>query len=154
VRHVSLALILCASATAAEGADISVSGTWWRIVNRDDLIAGAGTSLPAEIESAAGVATLSIANTGSSRWRVDVARATDVNWPPGVDISIRRSSVDSGVDGGTTYLTLTQGAQTLIEGTGDHPNIQVQLKVRGVSLQTLIATYSLHITYSIVSLDP
>ena len=154
MRRVLLALILCASTSIADAADISVSGTWWRIVNRDDLLAGAGTSLPTQIESAAGVATLTIANTGSSRWRVDVARASDVNWPPGVDIAIRRSSADSGVDGGTTYLTLTQGAQTLLEGTGDHPNIQVQLELRGVSLQTLAATYSLHITYTIVSVDP
>lgn len=153
MRRAWLALILCASASLAEGADISVSGTWWRIVNRDDLLAGAGTGLPAEIESAAGVATLSIANTGGGRWRVEVARATDVSWPPGVDIAIRRSSVASGVAGGTTYLTLTQGAQTLLEGTGDQ-NIQMQLRVQGISLQTLTATYSLHITYTIVSLNP
>jgi hypothetical protein len=154
VRRAWLGLILCASATIAEGADISVSGTWWRTVNRDDLLAGAGTGLPAEIESAAGVATLAIANTANGRWRVEVARATDVSWPPGVDIAIRRSSVESGVDGGTTYLTLTQGAQTLLEGAGDHPNIQVQLRLQGISLQTLTATYSLHITYTLVSLDP
>ena len=154
MRRVGLCLILCAAAAIAEGADISVSGTWWRIVSRDDLIAGAGTSLPAEIESAAGIATLTIANTGGSRWRVDVAKASDVNWPPGVNIAIRRSSAESGVDGGTTYLTLTQGAQTLIEGTGNHPSIQVQLRVQGLSLQALAATYSLLITYTIVPLDP
>jgi hypothetical protein len=48
---------------------------------------------------------------------------------------------------------LTQGAQTLLEGTGDQ-NIQMQLRVQGISLQTLAATYSLHITYTIVSLNP
>ena len=150
MNRTSLFVALLAQAATAVAADISVSGTWLRTVDKNDLVAGTGTDLIHTIESSSAVATLAITNTGGAGWRVQVARANATNWPPGVDIAVRRSGNESGVSGGTAYLTLADAAETFFEGTGDHASIEIQLRVDGMTVHTPPAPYSLLITYTIV----
>lgn len=149
MRRMCLSMMLAACAASASAADITVNGAWWQTLNRSDLIGSVGTDLVSSIESAPAATTLTIANTNGLRWRVEVTRAVDANWPPGVELAIR-CGAESGINAGATYLKLTSGAQALLEGSGDHANIQMQFKLEGASVDTLSATYNLVITYTLV----
>lgn len=151
MRRVGLCLLLAAFAGAASAADISVTGAWWPTLDRTHLSAGPGSDFVSSLESAAGVATIRITGT-SGPWRVEIERGNDSSWPTGVEVAVRLSDSEAGVTGGTTFVTLTHNAQTLIEGTGDHETIELQFRVQGATVLTLSGDYSLMLTYRIVSL--
>lgn len=151
MRRVGPCLLLAVFASAASAADISVTGSWWPTLEKTHLSAGPGSDFVSSLESAAGVATLRISGT-SGPWRVEIERGADASWPSGVEVAVRMSGSEAGITGGTTFVTLTHAAQTLIEGTGDHENIELQFRVQGATVNTLSGDYSLMLTYRIVSL--
>jgi hypothetical protein len=135
--------------TTATAADINVAGSWSKLVNRTDLIDGAGTDLLTPVESPPAVATLDI--TGfeeEALWTVTVVM-NEVSWPPGTSVAVRRSSNDSGVSGGSSYLPVDGNSRIFFSGSGDRLGIQIQIKVDGIDIHTAPAIYSLAITYSV-----
>lgn len=142
--------LLAAFAGAAAAADIDVTGHWSRIVNRADLIDGAGTDIVGSIESPPAVATLDITGTADAPWTVLVAME-DVGWPPDASVSVRRSGNDSGISGGASYLPIDGTSRVFFSGTGDRTGIQIQIRVAGVDIHTAPALYSVTITYSVQS---
>jgi hypothetical protein len=151
LRITGAALLYLGLAATACAADIAVSGAWSRTVNRDDLTAGAGSALRSPIESAAGVASIAISNTGGGAWTVS-AQSSNLNFPPGAVVSVRMTSAGSGtgsVSGGVGYLALSGSSQVLFSGSGDRSGIQVQLRMGGISLSTVPAIYSLSIQYAV-----
>lgn len=143
-------LLFFGFAARLAAADIDVSGNWLHTVDYSHLQAGAGSDLVAPIQSVAGVATLAISNTGGGNWSVSVARS-DIDWPPGVSVAVRRSGGQGAVEGGAAYLTLTGAAQDFISGAGDSI-VEIQLRVQGLTVTTPPAAYGLLISYSIQAL--
>jgi hypothetical protein len=151
MRYTWLCIVLAGFAGSASAADIVVTKLWTRLVTTDDLAAGTGSDLVPAVVSPDGTLTVTITNTTGS-WRVDVERTDDANWPEGVEVDIRRSSSDPNVNGGASFITLTRGTQEFFSGTGDHANIEVQLRVRGASVNTRAGAYNLAVAYHIVAL--
>jgi hypothetical protein len=145
-----LCVLLTAFAGVASAADIEVTGHWSRIVNRADLIDGAGTDIAPFIESSPAVATLDITGTDDAPWTVRVA-LEDFGWPPDASVSVRRSGNDSGINGGDSYLPIDSTARVFFSGTGDRTGIQIQIRVDGVDIDTAPDLYTLTITYSVQS---
>jgi hypothetical protein len=114
-----------------------------RTVRATDLAAAAGSDFRSPIESDVLVATLDISNTGGGSWRVRVAReGSESDWPQGVTVSVKRADHGS-------YQALTPDLQTLFTGSGDDSNIQILLKLDGVTVQTAPRLYSLTVRYAI-----
>lgn len=142
-------LAMACWAGAARGADITVTGNWSRLVDQADLASGAGSDIRTPIESGSAQATLDIANTLGGSWSV-TARKSDLNWPAGVGIAVKRTSDGGGsISGGTAYITLTTSDQTLFSGAGDRTGIQLQLETNGLSVSHGAGSYSLNIIYTI-----
>jgi hypothetical protein len=131
--------------------DITAVGVWSTSLTASDLAAGAGSDLRSPIEGAAGHVALTISNTAGASWTVTV-RNDSVLWPAGVHISVRIASTGSGagsVSGGGAYLALDGAAQTLLSGTGDRADVQLQFKLDGVSVRNSFGNYSANIVYTL-----
>ena len=150
MRFTWLYPLALACAGTAGAADISVSGQWSKVVTRNDLNAGAGSDLTSPIESSSATATLDITNTAGASWLVRVA-SSEIDWPPGASVAVRRSGSQCGIDGGMTYVMLSGAAQNFFSGTGDCLGIEIQLSVSGLSIHTAPSPYTLLITYSVQS---
>jgi hypothetical protein len=112
-------------------------------VRATDLAAAAGSDFRSPIESDVLVASLDISNTGGGPWRVRVAReGNESDWPEGVTLFVKRA------DGGS-YQALTPDLQTLFTGSGDDSNIQILLKLDGVTVHTVPRLYGLTLRYAI-----
>ena len=84
-------------------------------------------------------------------WTVKVLKS-DLNWPVGVSVAVRRSSDGSGsgtISGGTGYLAVSGTEQVLFSGSGDRSGIQLQLKTEGLSVGASPDNYSTTITYRV-----
>ena len=149
-RRLCLLALACIGTSSA--ADIDITGQWSKIVTRSDLVGGAGTDLPPAIESSPALATVIISNAEGATWAVRVSR-NDINWPQGANVSVRRTGESTCAIGGTDYVLLGGAAHSLFTGTGDC-EVQIQLKVEGISIHTAQSAYSLLIRYSIHSPAP
>lgn len=110
-----------------------------------DLAAAAGSDFRSPIESDVLVATLEISNTGGGSWSLKVAReGIEADWPPGVTVSLKRA-------GGGSYQALTPDLRPFFSGSGDSSNIDILLKLDGVTVQTAPRLYGLTIRYTIES---
>jgi hypothetical protein len=140
--------LLAAFCGAAVAADVNVTGHWSRMVNRADLIDGAGTDIASSIESSPAVATLDITGTNDGPWIVRVAM-DNVGWPSDASVAVRRSGNDSGISGGGTYVPIDTTPQVFFSGSGDRTGIQIQIRVEGVDIGTAPAIYNLTLIYSV-----
>ena len=134
--------------------EIALTGSWSPVIGAADLIGGAGTDLAPIYESSADAIAVTISSTTGSgdNWRVDVMM-TDINWPAGFDLFIRRTGDGTGsgsIAGGAAYQQITDGYAALFSGAGDRLDIPLQLKLTGVSVHTPPDTYSATVTYTVV----
>lgn len=144
-------IVLLSFISPAHASDLSAAGIWSTSLTASDLAAGPGSDLRSPVESAAGQVALTISNTAGGSWTVTV-RDDGALWPAGVHISVRIASTGSGsgsVSGGGAYLALGGAAQTLLSGTGDRADVQLQFKLDGVSVRNSLGNYSANIIYSL-----
>jgi len=146
----ALLLVACTLSTA-RAADISVVGNWYEVVDSNDLTADAGSDLRSPIESGGALATVDISTTGGGSWVVKVSKS-NLNWPAGVSIAVRRTSDGTGagtISGGTGYLTVTETEQTLFSGSDDRNGIQLQLRTESLSIGDAPGSYGATLTYRV-----
>ncbi|MFC6674154.1 hypothetical protein [Marinobacterium aestuariivivens] len=151
MRLIGALLLITCSLSPAQAADVSVVGNWSELIDSNDLTAGAGSDLRSPIESGSALATVDISATGGSSWAVKVSKS-DINWPTGVSIAVRRTSDGTGagtISGGTGYLIVTGTEQTLFSGSGDRSGIQLQLKTENLSIGDAPDTYGATLTYRV-----
>jgi hypothetical protein len=152
-HSVVLGALLIGLSAATAAADIGLSGgTWFRTIGAPQLEAGAGTDFVSPVDADVMIATLAITNTGGAAWSVRVARTgSESDWPAGVMVAVRRRGGldENGLVDGTSYRPLTSDLQTLFSGSGDYPNIQILLRLDGVSVHTVPGPYNLAIRYDI-----
>lgn len=148
-------VILLLSMSVACAADVSVLGAPWNLsIGPAQLEAGAGTQFLSPITSEVFIAVLAISNTGGASWSLSIAReGNETQWPSGVSVSLRRSggSTEAGINDGLAYRTVTRDLQPFFNGTGDYANVEILLRVDGVTVQTPPGFYSLAIRYAVDS---
>jgi len=142
-------------ADKAEAIDITVVGSWSLSITSADLVAGAGSDLKSDYESATDAVSISISATAgaSDSWRVDVKKV-DTNWQGNLILYIKRTSNGTGgsVSGGTAYQEVTDINTFFFSGSDDASGIKAQLKLSGVSIQVPIDTYTTTVYYTIVDI--
>jgi len=135
----------------AGAANITITGTWSRVIGSGDLTGGAGSNLTATYASATNQVLMGVTTT-LTNWRVDIRRI-DTNWHANFVLSIRRTGTGSGtgtVSGGTNYITITTTSQTFVTGSGNRSGIQLQEQLGGVSVSIPVNTYTTTIQYTVV----
>ncbi len=90
----------------------------------------------------------------NKRWYLTVSK-TDINWPSSVSIYVRRTSGGSGngyVWGGSYYTCIRNMPQSFLIGSGSLNNINLQYKLKGLSLSIPSNTYYTDIVYTLYEL--
>ncbi len=118
----------------------------------------AGEDLLNIVETLSNFNQLSIKNVKKSQqWKVAVSRR-DINWPAAFSIYIRRNSNGTpcsgctGINTGlspTIYVPINLLESDFIYGNGEVGNIDVQVKVEGISLTVDAQAYSTEIIYTL-----
>ena len=139
----------------AEAIDIAAVGSWSLSVTSADLVAGAGSDLKSDYESAVDAVSISISATAGAldSWRVDVKKV-DTNWQGNLILYIKRTSDGTGgsISGGTAYQEVTDINTSFFSGSDDVSGVKAQLKLSGVSIQIPIDTYTTIVYYTVVDI--
>ena len=136
-----------------EAADLFSSGDWSETIDASDLIAGAGTDLISQYESATAATLITISNAPETgTWRVN-ARRLDSTWHNDFALYVRRTSDGSGpgtISGGAAYMELTTVDSEMFSGTKDRSDIAMQYKLSGMSVNVSPETYSSTVILTVV----
>ena len=129
---------------------ITATGSWSETIDASDLQAGAGSDLISTYESAADTVSIDITAT-SGNWGLDVKKI-DTNWHSNLHLHVKRTSDGTGsgtISGGDSYQEVTDIDQSFFSGNSDRSNVNVQLKLTGVSIQVPPDTYTTTIYYTV-----
>jgi hypothetical protein len=143
-------LVLFALPALVQGADITSAGDWVETITAANLIAGAGSNLPAQFESVAGVTSLTITNAPGA-WTLRGRRAGNGGHGD-VTVFVKRTSSGSGaggISGGTAYVELTGADTELFSGTDSRSGISLQFKLTGISTNVAPTTYFSSILFTV-----
>jgi len=151
-----LITILFAVQTVDAALSIAVTGSWLETIDKNDLVAGAGSDLQSTYTSIAGQVSIDISGTSgtSDAWRVDV-RKIDSSWNSNLHPYVMRTSAGTGgsVSGGDSYQEVTDIDTSFFSGAGDVTGIEVQLRMTGASIQIAPASYSTVLYYTVVDIQ-
>jgi len=150
-RHALLGTVLLGFSAAIAAPTIGLAGgTWVRTIGAGQLQAGAGSDFNSPVDVDVPIATLAVSDTNGGGWTVKVARIGS-DWPSGVNVAIRLSggSDERDIQDGKSYRPLTCDLQPLFRGSGDYSNIQILLRLDGVTVDTVPGAYTVAIRYEI-----
>jgi hypothetical protein len=152
----SLIPLFFAAQTAHAAISITVTGSWVETIDKNNLVAGAGSNLQSTYTSVSGQVSIDISGTSgaSDAWRVDVKKI-DSNWNNNLHPYVMRTSDGTGgsVSGGTSYQEVTDINTSFFSGSGDVTGINVQLRMTGASIQITPASYSTVLYYTVVDIQ-
>ena len=154
IKHTFLFAILYFAAICLNihAQDITVTGSWSETIDGTDLQFGAGSDLVDTYESQSDQIIIDVTGAIGKSWRVDVSKV-DGNWHGNFHLYVRRTSDGTGsgsITGGTAYQEVTDTDQIFFEGSLDRPDVNVQLKLEGVSIQVPPDTYSTTVYYTVI----
>ena len=153
LKIVLLSILVVFATAPVHSIDITLTGSWTENINALDLLAGPGSNLESEHESAVDQVIVDISNTlgGGDAWRVDI-RKSDISWSSDIYVHAKRTSSGTGgsTAGGTTYLQLSGIDQQFFTGTDNVTGIDIQYKISGVSVSIAPGTYTASIIYTVV----
>lgn len=139
----------------ARAANISITGSWSRVIGAGDVQGGPGGNLAPTYESSPSQITMSVTGVGGRNWRVDIRRI-DTTWHPDFVLSIRRTnngaSGSGTVAGGTAYLQISTTSQTFLTGRSNRSGITLQEQLGGVSVSIPAAAYTTTIQFTVVEI--
>jgi len=144
-----LALLVCYGGICW-AISITATGNWSETIDASDLTAGAGSNLIDTYQSAADAVSMDIAAT-SGNWKLDVKKINS-NWHDNLHLYIQRTSDGTGpgsISGGDSYLEVTDIDITFFSGNGDRSNVNVRLKLTGVSVQVPPGVYTAAVYYTV-----
>lgn len=154
-------LLAFVSAQFSYGQVVTVSvNNWMETIDENDLTVPleAGYDIDPVIETSTNYNQLDVLNVANAKdWKITVSRR-DINWPGALTLSVKRTSLGTpcmgcaGVDGSTspaTYVPVTGADQDFIFGTGEVNNVNIQMRIEGLSLTIDADTYSTEIIYTL-----
>jgi hypothetical protein len=130
--------------------DLTSSGDWVETLNATNLSTGAGSDLPACLQSISGITTLSVSNVTGS-WRV-TARSNVSTWDSHLTLYVRRTSAGIGsgtITGGDAYVAITSTDSDFFSGSNARSSISVQYKLAGLAHNLSPATYLSSLTFTV-----
>jgi hypothetical protein len=136
----------------ASGQTITVTGTWNLTVGEANLTGGAGTDLTDTYESATNQVICDVNGASFKKtWAVYVHMTG--GWDSRLRLDTRRQAYNNLV-GGTAYFELTTTDQEFFYTTVKRAanGIQIQFRLRGMSLQVPIGTHSTTVVYTLVDI--
>jgi len=143
-------LALLASFSASPAADLISSGDWAETINASKLVSGAGSNLQSQLQSLAGVTTLTISNV-SGAWTLR-ARRSGGSWHGDVTLFVKRTSAGSGsgsVSGGDAFVELTGSDVEIFSGSDARSNVALQFKLTGLSVGISPANYLSSVIFTV-----
>ncbi len=153
MKETVLAIVaLLAIFSLAEGATITVTGSYTQPVSESDLSAGAGSALNSTYTSTTSAVTIDIGGVVSNnQFRVSV-RKLDTSWPAGVTLYVRRTGDGTGsgsISGGTTYQQVTNADMAFFNGRRNRTGVTVQFQITSVSLSVDPASYLTTVVFTV-----
>jgi hypothetical protein len=148
-------LVVClAFGTARAEITIDVTGSWTEFVDRSDLSRGPGSNLADTCTSPSNANLVSVSgSTGKNdAWEIYVKRI-DTNWDRRLTMSARRTSSGKGpgsVSGGASYVLVGPSDTLFFTGKGTLRDIQVQLRLTGMSLSIPPGLRAATVQYTII----
>ncbi len=139
----------------AEQHNIIVMGGWTNPIHSANLASGAGSNLVNTYQSDAGATTLSIVGGKKDAvWQVYINRS-EMNWPSGFMLYVRRTGPGDGTEGvtvrgGLSFQVVNSAKTLLCSGTGNVRCIPVQYQLSGVSLATAPNNYVSGVVYTVI----
>jgi hypothetical protein len=127
---------------------ITATGSWPETIDASDL--AAGSDLISIYESASNALVIDISETAGN-WAVDVKKL-DTTWHNNLHLYIKRTSDGSGpgtISGGATYQELTDTDLGFFSGSNDRSNINIQLKLTGVTITVPPNVYNTMVYYTV-----
>ena len=143
-------LTLLALATTDHAADLVSSGDWTATITASNLVSGAGSNLQSQVQSLAGVTTLTISNAPGS-WTLRVRR-TGSPWSGAVALFVKRTSAGSGsgsISGGDSFVEVTGTDVEIFNGSEARSNVALQFKLTGLSVGVSPASYLASIVFTV-----
>lgn len=147
LRAVAALLLLRA---ASDAADLTSMGDWTETLTASTLASGAGSDLPNQLESIAGVTTLTITNAPGA-WSVRARRASS-QWNNNFALFVRRTSGGSGsgsISGGEGYVEITGSDAEIFAGSESRSSISLQFKLTGLASNVAADTYLSSIIFTV-----
>jgi hypothetical protein len=135
---------------AIHGADLTSLGDWTETLTASHLSAGAGSDLPNQLESIAGVTTLTITNAPGA-WTLR-ARRSGKRWNNDFALFVKRTSAGVGsgsISGGEGYVEITGSNGEIFEGAGSRSSISLQFKLTGLASNVAAETYFSSIIFTV-----
>ena len=127
---------------------ISATGSWTETIG--DPPPAAGDDLPNTRESASNVTSINITGT-IGNWGLTVKKI-DSKWHGNLHLWVQRTSDGSGtgsISGGSSYQEVTDIDNAFFNGNGDRSSVNIQLQLRGVSIQVPPDTYTTTVYYTV-----
>lgn len=118
---------------------VEIEGDWDLVIDRTDLKRGPGSDLNHVYKSDPDEVLMHITGAKGYRWEVDVWKE-DNGWLPQLDLYVRTTS---------KYLKITNNAQRFFSGKATEKNIELQFKLKGVSVEIPPGVYSTTIYYTV-----
>ena len=138
---------------------LTLAGTPWNLTISAADVTDAGLDIPSEYSSAANQSEFNFYYAGVNKnytWSVEVSKS-DVNWPAGVQLALRRTGPGSeylhsgSIDNGLSYITLTSVDQAFFDGKRGRIDVPIQYRLSNLSVTIPAGTYSTVVTYTITS---
>ncbi len=118
---------------------VEVDGDWDLVINRTDLKGGPGSDLNNVYKSDPKQVLMHITGAKGCRWEVDVWKE-DNEWLPQLALYVRTTSKE---------LKIANNAQRFFSGKATKKNIELQFKLKGVSVEIPPGVYSTTIYYTV-----
>lgn len=130
---------------------ITVTGNWADTIDASDLQGGPGSDLKSTYESDLG--TVDIFFTVGN-WTLVVSKPDLPTWHGNLHLYVKKTSDGSGSGtiippGETAYQEITDTDLPFFSGSVDSSNINLRLKLEGVSIQVPPGTYTTKIYYTV-----
>lgn len=146
----TLSALLVCSGQICWAISIMATGSWSETIDSSDLAAGAGSDLISIYESASNAVVIDISNTAGN-WAVDIKKL-DTTWHNNLHLYIKRTADGSGtgtISGGSTYQEVTDTNLGFFSGSNDRSNINIQLKLTGVTITVPPKIYNTTVYYTV-----
>lgn len=143
-----VALLLLRAAIYA--ADLTSMGDWTETLTASNLQAGAGSDLPNQLESIAGVTMLTITNAPGA-WKIR-ARRSSSQWNDSFALFVKRTSAGSGngsISGAEAYVEITGNDAEIFAGSESRSSISLQFKLTGLASNVAAETYLSSIIFTV-----
>jgi hypothetical protein len=125
-------------------------GDWTETLTASHLAAGAGSDLSNQLESIAGVTTLTISDAPGD-WKIR-ARRSSSRWNDNFALFVKRTSAGSGsgsISGAESYVEITGNDVEILAGSEDRSSISLQFKLTGLASNVAAATYLSSIIFTV-----